>query len=132
MGAWAVQPNDRKLKGENFTCPVCTGTVTIEEPRKLEFALGGEANLEVVDRFCYLGDMIEDGGGATAAAKTRVKCAWAKFRQLMPVLTCRGASLVLKGKIYTACVQCFGVRERDLAIEGRVLEQVRKNRKDDG
>ena len=35
----------------------------------------------------------------------RVKCAWKKFRELSPILTTRGASLSLKGKIYCACVR---------------------------
>ena len=39
------------------------------------------------------------------AARVRVKCAWAKFKQLSPILTARGASYHIKGKIYKACVQ---------------------------
>jgi hypothetical protein len=35
----------------------------------------------------------------------RVKCAWGKFRELSPILTVRGMSLKMKGKIYGACVQ---------------------------
>src|SRR6266446_4178714 len=61
--------------------------------------------LECVDKFCYLGDMIGAGGGAEEASRTRVRCAWGKFRQLLPILTMRGASLKLKGKIYRSCVQ---------------------------
>ena len=40
------------------------------------------------------------------AARARVRCAWAKFRELYPILTVRGASYRIKGKIYKACVQC--------------------------
>jgi hypothetical protein len=60
---------------------------------------------ECVDRFCYLGDMIDAGGGAELASRMRVRCAWNKFRELSPILTARGASLKLKGKIYKACVR---------------------------
>jgi hypothetical protein len=35
----------------------------------------------------------------------RVRCAWGKFRELSPILTAKGASLRLKGKIDKACVQ---------------------------
>ena len=35
-----------------------------------------------------------------------VRCAWGKFRELAPILTSRGASLKVKGKVYSACVQC--------------------------
>ena len=34
-----------------------------------------------------------------------MRCAWAKFRELSPILTTKGASLKAKGKIYRACVQ---------------------------
>ena len=39
------------------------------------------------------------------AARARVRCAWAKFKELSPILTARGASYHIKGKIYKACVQ---------------------------
>ena len=37
-----------------------------------------------------------------------MRCAWAKFKELSPILTARGASYRIKGKIYKiykACVQ---------------------------
>ena len=43
--------------------------------------------------------------GAELASRMRVRCAWNKFKDLSPILTERGASLKLKGKIYKACVQ---------------------------
>jgi len=52
-----------------------------------------------------LGDLIGAGGGAEAASKARVRCAWAKFMELAPVLTSRGASLKVKGKVHRACNQ---------------------------
>jgi hypothetical protein len=48
---------------------------------------------------------LRSGGGAEEASRTRVKCGWKKFRELSPILTARGASLKLKGKIYSACVR---------------------------
>jgi len=42
---------------------------------------------------------------AEEALRTRVRCAWSKFNELSSILTVRGASLSLKGKIYRACVQ---------------------------
>ena len=38
------------------------------------------------------------------AATARVRCAWAKFKKLFPILTVRGASYRIKGKIYTGLV----------------------------
>ena len=38
---------------------------------------------ECVDRFCYLSDVIEAGGGAELASIARVRCAWGKFWELL-------------------------------------------------
>src|SRR6059036_14178 len=56
-------------------------------------------------RNCSVGDVIGKGGGAEEASRARVRCAWGKFRDLRMLLTARGASLRVKGKIYRACVQ---------------------------
>ena len=61
--------------------------------------------MECVEKFCYLGDMIGAGGGAEDASRARTRCAWSKFRELAPILTSRGASLKVKGKVYKTCVQ---------------------------
>ena len=34
-----------------------------------------------------------------------MRCAWAQFKELSPILTVRGASYRMKGKIYRACVK---------------------------
>ena len=49
--------------------------------------------------------MIGAGGGVEEATRTRVKCAWGKFRELAPILTKRGVSLKIKGKIFKICIQ---------------------------
>src|SRR5579864_6847988 len=92
-------------KNQNFQCPVCTGRVANRTVEDKVLLLDGAGQLDCVDRFCYLGDVIGDGGGAEEATRARVKCAWSKFKELAPILTTRGASLKLKGKIYRACVQ---------------------------
>ena len=43
------------------------------------------AKLECVPKFCYLGDTL-GVGGVEKAAKARVRCAWAKFKELSPLL----------------------------------------------
>ena len=35
----------------------------------------------------------------------RARCAWAKFKELSPILVACGASYHMKGKMYRACVQ---------------------------
>ena len=96
-----------KLRKCDFTCPVCSGEVeaVVSDPGNRVFDLGLDGSLAVVDSFCYLGDTIGASGGAEEACRTRVRCAWSKFRELMPILTSRGASLKLKGKIYRECVR---------------------------
>ena len=38
--------------------------------------IGGDANLELVDKFCYLGDMLSVDGDADAAVETRIRIGW--------------------------------------------------------
>ena len=70
-----------------------------------EVVIEPNVKLECVPKFCYLGDTLGAGGGMEEAARARVRCAWAKFKELSPILTARGASYRIKGKIYKACVQ---------------------------
>ncbi len=84
-----------------FKCVNCTQGKKAAAAVTVELKLSAEEGdtLECVDKFCYLGDMIGAGGGAEEASRMRVKCAWGKFSELRPLLTTRGASLKLKGKI---------------------------------
>jgi len=45
------------------------------------------ANLELVDKFCYLSDMLSVDGDADAAVEIRIRIGWNKFRHLVPLLT---------------------------------------------
>ena len=60
--------------------------------------------LEVVASFCYLDDMLSAGGGCEMAVTTRVKTAWKKFSELLPVLTSRYLSYKTHGHVYSSCV----------------------------
>ena len=66
----------------------------------------GPDKLEVVASFCYLGDMLSAGGGCEMAVTTRVKTAWKKFREPLPVLTSRHLSYKTRGHVYSSCVRC--------------------------
>ena len=63
------------------------------------------ANLELVDKFCYLGDMLSVDGNDDAAAEARIRNGWNKFRQLVPLLTNRDISLIVRGRVYSSCVR---------------------------
>ena len=88
-----------------FRCKKCVGGIPALVEVVKEIHLGPNAKVEGVEKFCYLGDMIGAGGGAEEASRARVRCAWSKFRELSPILTSRGASLTVKGKVFRACVQ---------------------------
>jgi len=55
--------------------------------------------LELVDKFCYLGDMLSVDGDADAAVEARIRIGWNKFRQLVPL------SLIMRGSLYSSCVR---------------------------
>jgi len=61
--------------------------------------------LECIDKFCCLGALICAGGEAEETSGARVRCAWVRFKELAPVLTSRGASLKVKGKVYRAYIR---------------------------
>ena len=82
----------------------------------------GHETLEVVDKFCYLGDTICASGGARESSVARTRSGWKKFRELLPILTSRVLSMTTKGKIHESCVrsvmlygsETWGVKEEDL------------------
>ena len=97
-----------KLKsGVDFHCRRCLeGEKGLFQSVLLkEVMIEPNVKLKCVPKFCYLGDTLGAGGGVEEAARARVRCAWAKFKELSPILTARGASYRIKGKIYEACVQ---------------------------
>ena len=49
--------------------------------------IGASAKLELVDKFCYLGDMLSVDGDADAAVEARIRIGWHKFGQPVPLLT---------------------------------------------
>ena len=108
-GKW-IHKRSSGVKGclescKNFKCGKCLDVVASDEmsDSKAESTIVG---LEFVDTFCYLGDMCSAGGGVEETVHCRVRCAWGTFNEVnMPMLTMRGTSLKVKGKIYKACVQ---------------------------
>ena len=41
--------------------------------------IGASAKLELVDKFCYLGDLLSVDGDADAAVEARIRIGWNKF-----------------------------------------------------
>jgi len=67
--------------------------------------IGVNANRELVDKLCYLGDMLNVDGDADAAVENRIRIGWNKFRQLVPLLTNKNISLKVRGRLYSGCVR---------------------------
>jgi len=95
----------RLVEDPDFKCRRCLGTARpIDNIPAVDFKVGEDV-LEVVDSFCYLGDSICAGGGCQRAITTRVRCAWGKFRELLPLLTSKSISLHRRGHLFNMCVR---------------------------
>jgi len=93
--------------------------------------IGARANLEVVDKFCYLGDMLSVDD---AAVEARIRIGWNKFRQLVPLPTNRDISLIRRGRLCSSCVrssilhgsETWPVRkENEVALQRAEMRMVR-------
>ena len=61
--------------------------------------------VEIVENFCYLGDMIQKEGGCDKAVRERVRKGWLKFKELSGVVCNRRIALKTRGVLYRACVR---------------------------
>jgi len=69
---------------KSFICRGCSNPVI--STCHTSVAIGDSTNLEVVDKFCYLGDMLSVDGDADAAVEARIRIGWNKIKQLVPLL----------------------------------------------
>jgi len=72
---------------KTFVCRGCANPVSGTGSTSAD--IGVNANLELVDKFCYLGDMLSVDGDADAAVENRIRIEWNKLRQLVPLLPIR-------------------------------------------
>jgi len=70
---------------KSFICRGCSNHVISTGRSSVD--IGASANLEVVDKFCYLGDMLSVDGDADAAMEARIRIGWNILRQSVPLLT---------------------------------------------
>ena len=111
-----------------FRCARWLGTARAIDEREVSEVEVGNEKLEVVPEFCYLGDMLSAGGGCELAAITRCKCAWGKFRQLLPLLTNRHLPLLTRGKVYSSCVRSVMLHAAETwAMKVDTLNRLRRN-----
>ena len=87
----------------SFICKGCLNPVNNRDRTSIH--IGDSANLELVDKFCYLGDMLSVDGVANAAVEARIQIRWNKFRQLVPLLTNKDISLIVRGRLQQLCAK---------------------------
>ena len=73
----------------DFRCRRYKGDDRPLDGRPVESIVVGGKSFEVVDKFCYLGDVIGAGGGAEESSIARIRSGWMKFRELLSILTSR-------------------------------------------
>ena len=98
---WYIKGSMYKVMN-SFICRGCAKPVT-GTGRTIVY-IGVNANLELVDKFCYLGVMLSVDGHADAAVENRIQIGWNKFKQLLPLLTNKDISLKVRGRLYCGCV----------------------------
>ena len=95
----------KPLKKDPDRCTQCQGTARPLDGRPQKEVQVGPDKLEVVASFCYLGDMLSAAVGCELLTTTRVKTAWKKFKDLLPVLSSCHLSFKTHGHVYSSCVQ---------------------------
>jgi len=117
---------------KSFICRGCSNPVIGTGRASVD--IDASANLELVDKLCYLGDMLSVDGDADAAMEARIRIGWNKFRHLVPLLTNRDISLIRRGKLYGSCVrssmlhgsETWPVRkENEVALQQAEMRMVR-------
>ena len=67
-----------------FHCRGCLQEVPVKSESMREVEIEPNVKLECVPKFCYFGDTL-GVGGVEEAARAKVRCAWAKFKELSPI-----------------------------------------------
>ena len=49
--------------------------------------------------------MLSVDGDADAAVEAKIRIGWNKFRQLVPLVTNKDVSLIMRGRLYSSCVR---------------------------
>jgi len=90
---------------KSFICRGCVNAVTGTGRTNVD--IGGDANLQLVDKFCYLGDTLSVDGYADAAVEIRLRIGWNKSRQLVSLLTNKDISLTVREILQQLCAKQY-------------------------
>ena len=95
------------MYNSSFICRRCKGE--LYETRQVNSQVNGlhidGHEYEVVEKLCYLGDMLSQEGDCEHAILKRIQTGWLKFSELSDLLIGKGMSLRSKGIIYTRCIR---------------------------
>ena len=91
-------------KDPDYRCTRCQGTACPLDGRPKRDLQVRPDKLEVVAFICYLGDMLSAACGCELSTTTRVKTAWKKFKELLPVLSSSHLSFKTRGCMYSSRV----------------------------
>ena len=106
---------------KSFICRGCSNPVISAGHTSVD--ISASVNLEVVDKFCYLGDMLSVDGDADAdaALEARIRIGWNKFRRLVPLLSNRDISLIRRGRLYSSCCEVLCYMEVRPGLSGKKM-----------
>jgi len=83
---------------------ICTGCLnSVSSAGCANVDIGASANLELVCKFCYLGDILSVNGNADAAVEVRIRIGWNKFTKLLPLLINKNISSIEKDCTADVC-----------------------------
>ena len=94
----------RLTNDPDYRCTRCQGTAAPWTTDHRGVQVGPE-DLDVVASFCYLGDMPSAAGGCELSSTTRVKTAWKKFKELLPVLFSHQLPFKTRGRVYSSKIR---------------------------
>ena len=90
-----------------YVCPRCSRVPGVRpiDGMPLKKIQIDDCELAVVDRLCYLGDMLCAAGSYMAVAIACCKCAWGKFGEPLPLLTAQSISFTSNGGMFNSWVR---------------------------
>ena len=89
----------------NFKCQKYCQEREITPTPQLKHVHIGNNKLEVVRSLCYLGDVTSASCGCYNTSTSRIRSAWKKSHELIPIVCNKSFSLANRGHIYNSCVR---------------------------
>ena len=109
---WNSRRGSKHING--FVCKRCLGLVATSMEENIT---SDEDNIEIVDKFAHLGDVLSTEGEAQEAARSRIRSGWMKFKEVSSVLGNKYMSLKIRGALYKNALtyggECWALRKED-------------------